>query len=195
MDLPRTNFHLTPGNRLEKLLWGRINIERATSYFYYSKGSTYSQLLHQLKYKRQKELGVALGKSIATEISGSDFFNSIDLIIPVPLHKKRQKERGYNQSEQIAIGISEITNIPIASDYIVRKKYTETQTAKSNYERIENMEDVFEISSSCKYVSKHILLVDDIITTGATMAACGNVLQTSQSDAKISILTIGFVPY
>lgn len=196
IDMPRTNLHLITDNRLEKLLWGRINnLQRAAGYFYYSKGSTYCDLIHEVKYNGNRELGEILGKSLTTEISDSGFFKSIDCIIPVPLHKKRYKERGYNQSEVIASGISKITGIPVVTDAIIRKKYTETQTRKSNFGRLENMEDAFEISPSYSHLDKHILLVDDIITTGATIAACGAVLQTKFPDIKISVLTIGFVPY
>ncbi len=194
--MPRTNFHLIRDNRLEKLFWGRIdNLQKATAYFYYSKGSKYRALLHLLKYRGCSDLGKILGKCMATEILESGFFNSIDLIIPVPLHKKRYKERGYNQSELIAHGISEVTEIPIVSDIIIRRKYTETQTRKSGFERLENMEKAFEVLSSDVYAGKHILLIDDIITTGATIAACGVVLQSQQKNVKISVLAIGLVPY
>ncbi|NDV60504.1 ComF family protein [Bacteroides sp. 519] len=194
LDLPRTHFHLNRDNSLESQFWGKVDIQRATAYFYYRKGSPYRELLYALKYRGQKELGQKLGARIATEISESDFFDSIDLLIPVPLHKNRYKERGYNQSEQIAIGISKVTGIPVETGVIIRQQQTETQTRKSHYARLENMEGVFELSPLCNCDNKHVLLIDDIITTGATITSCARVLQTNLHNIKISILAIGFVP-
>lgn len=192
MDMPRTNYHQITDNPMEQLLWGRIAVERATAWFFYTKGSPYNYLIHQLKYKGQKDIGCMAGRYLASEIKNSTFFNDIDFIVPIPLHPKRLRTRGYNQSERIAQGISDITGIPVKTDYIVRKKNTQTQTRRSRYTRIENMEEVFQLTSPGENTDRHILLVDDIVTTGATIASCGRVLQ-QDNNIRISIISLGFV--
>lgn len=192
MDMPRTNYHQITDNQMEQLLWGRVEVERATAWFFYTKGSPYNSLIHQLKYKGQKEIGCMAGRYLASEIKCSTFFNDIDFIVPVPLHPKRLRTRGYNQSEQIARGISDITGIPVRTSLIVRKKNTQTQTRRSRYTRIENMEEVFQLTSSDENEGKHILLVDDIVTTGATIVSCANALQ-QEGNIRISIISLGFV--
>lgn len=188
--MPRTNFHRIPNNSMEKMLWGRVPIEKATSYFYYSKGGNYNKLVHQLKYKGNKELGKAMGACMANEIKDSGFFNTVDFIVPVPLHPRKQRKRGYNQSEWIAQGIAQITGIPCETNLLTRTKYTDTQTRKSAHNRMESMDEVFKSAALLQCEGKHILLVDDILTTGSTIVACSDALNESQN-IRISVLTLG----
>ncbi len=188
-DLPRTNFHKIEGNQVEQLFWGRVKIEKATSWFYFRKGSRYQSLIHFLKYKGLKELGEVLGESFASEISNSNYFNSIDVIVPVPLHKKKKKKRGYNQSEWIAKGMAKILNVPVSSENLVRLKHTNTQTRKSRFERWENVEDIFQVLDPGSLEGKHILLVDDVVTTGSTLEACAFSL-LKHKNIKVSIATL-----
>lgn len=189
INLPRTNYHLREDNPVEQLFWGKIPLERATSFFFYRKGSDFRQILHQLKYGGQKELGVIMGRYMASEFLPSGFFKGIDLIIPVPLHKKKQQLRGYNQSEWIARGIVAVTGIPMNTESIIRKKNTETQTRKSTFERWENVDGIFELHSFECFQGKHVLIVDDVLTTGATTVACASALMKVQG-IRISILTL-----
>lgn len=189
IDLPRTDYHLWKENPIEQMFWGKIPLVRATSYFYYRKGSDYCHILYQLKYEGQKEIGEIMGRYIAMEILSSGFFQGIDVIIPVPLHKKKQKLRGYNQSEWIARGVSAITAIPIETSAMVRIKNTETQTRKSAVERWENVDGIFCLLSPESYVGKHILIIDDVLTTGATTVACASPFNAVK-DARVSILTL-----
>ncbi|NDV65681.1 ComF family protein [Bacteroides sp. 224] len=191
MGLPRTNYHLYKDNYVEKMFWGRIPIQRATAFFFYQKGSEYNQLLHQLKYKGYKEIGEAIGRVLATEIQSSgDFFHSIDVVIPIPLHSRKKKKRGYNQSEWIAKGISNITGIPMDTVSVVREKDTDTQTRKSRMARWENVEGIFRLIDPDGFQGKHVLLVDDVLTTGATMEACAEVFN-EVSGVRVSVLGVG----
>lgn len=195
VNLPRTQFHLQPDNAMEQLFWGKVEIRRATSFFYYRKGSRYKQLLYQLKYKGRKEIGESIAATMTSEIiNTSHFFDSIDVIIPVPLHPDKLKLRGYNQSEWIAKGVSRIASLPINTKSLIRNKYTETQTQKSVWDRQENIKDVFQLVSSSKLRGKHVLLIDDVVTTGATLTACATVL-SAVPKVSISFLTLAMVEY
>ena len=187
--MPRTNYHLQPNNEIEQRFWGKAEIERATSYFFYNKGSDYRHILFKLKYNGYKELGEVMGRYMANELLDSDFFKGIDVVISVPLHSKRKKVRGYNQSECIALGISHATGIPMDLNTLVRSVSNNTQTRKSVFDRWENVKDVFQVASPEKIQGKHILLVDDVLTTGATLVSCAAKLIES-SDVKISIITL-----
>ena len=189
INLPRTNYHLRKDNPAEQLFWGKIPLERATSYFFYRKGSDFRKILHQLKYGGQKELGSIMGRHMAAELQSSDFFQGIDVIIPIPLHKKKQQLRGYNQSEYIARGISEVTGIPLDTVSVIRHKNTETQTRKSAFERWENVDGIFELRSSENLSGKHVLIVDDVLTTGSTSVACASCLMQIEG-IRFSILTL-----
>jgi len=189
VKMPRTNFHLQKDNEVERRFWGKISVETATSYFYYSKGSDYRRILFELKYHGCKELGEAMGRNMAAEISSSHFFKEIDLIVPVPLHRNKRESRGYNQSEWIALGISNATGIPMNICGLVRDVANSTQTRKSVFERWENVEGVFQNKRPEIFEGKHVLLVDDVLTTGSTLLSCATALNES-SDVKISILTL-----
>ena len=187
--IPRTNFHLDPDNPVARLFYGKVNIERATSYFYFSKGSKYQTLLHDLKYKGMKELGEEIGKHFAIDLQQSPEFRSVDIICPVPLHPSKEKKRGYNQSWWIASGIAKQMNKELSSDNLHRITATETQTRKSRFARWQNVEGIFELSNPEAFSEKHILLIDDVVTTGATLEACAAAI-LSTTNAKVSIATL-----
>nr|WP_320060025.1 ComF family protein [uncultured Bacteroides sp.] len=189
MDMPRTNYHRMPGNPAERLFWGRIPIERATSFFFYSKGSDFRNILYSLKYKGNKELGEVMGRLMARELLGCDFFEGVDVVIPVPLHPDKLAKRGYNQSEWIARGVSAITGISMDTTSVVRKRNTETQTRKSTFERWENVDGIFELLNSELFAGKHILIIDDVLTTGATTVACASPFGKI-AGVRISVLTL-----
>ena len=189
VDIPRTNYHLIEENPIEKRFWGKVPVYRATSYFFFQKGSSFQKLLHILKYKGNKEIGEIMGKYAAVDLLDTPDFASIDLIIPVPLHPKKQKLRGYNQSEWIGKGISIILNKPQDTSTLIRVKENPSQTRKSVYERFENTEGIFKLSDSTILEGKHVLLVDDVLTTGSTLEACIRALLETE-EIKISVFTL-----
>ena len=187
--LPRTMMHGKKDNEMEKSFWGRFPVERANAFLYYAKGGDVRKLLYELKYYGNWKIGVFMGKCMATELSSSSFFEGIDAIVPIPLHPEKICKRGYNQSEMLAKGISMVTGIPMWKDMLVRSQFTETQTHKSQYERWMNVNGVFVCKRPQELGGKHILLVDDVFTTGATLIACADAL-TEICDLKISVLTL-----
>ena len=189
--LPRIRFHNQENNEIAKLLWGKMPVERAYAFLYYSKGGDVRKLLFQLKYYGNQKIGYFMGRCMAKELISTGFFGGIDGIIPVPLHDKKRKSRGYNQSELLAEGISSVVRIPLLKDVLRRKQYTETQTHKSNYERWNNVLDVFEGVSFERLSNKHVLLVDDVLTTGATLVACADALRGAEG-IRISVLTLAW---
>jgi ComF family protein len=192
-DLPKTNFHLSKDNEVARLFWGRVRLEAATSYFFYYKGSRYQNIIHQLKYKGQKHIGFSLGRLFGADLNNTPF-SEIEIIHPVPLHYKKLKRRGYNQSEYIALGISESLNRPVITDAVYRVKDVGTQTIKSRYERWENIEGVFRIKNFSKLENKHILIVDDVVTTGSTLEACASEI-LKLNNTKVSVATLVFARY
>ena len=189
--LPRIRSHNQENNEIAKLLWGKMPVERAYAFLYYSKGGDVRELLFQLKYYGNQKIGYFMGRCMAKELISTGFFGGIDGIIPVPLHDKKRKSRGYNQSELLAEGISSVVRIPLLKDVLRRKQYTETQTHKSNYERWNNVLDVFEGVSFERLSNKHVLLVDDVLTTGATLVACADALRGAEG-IRISVLTLAW---
>jgi ComF family protein len=175
IDIPRTNFHLKEQNPVSEIFWGRVPIDHASAFFYYFKGSGYQKLLHKLKYKGRAEIGEYLGKLYASELMGTCFME-YDYLIPVPLYPKKEKTRGYNQSDKIANGFSLISEIPVLNGVLVRHKNTSTQTRKGRFDRYLNMEDMFGLKEAEKIKNQRILLIDDVITTGATLESCAHVL-------------------
>lgn len=188
-SIPRTNFHLYADNPIEKQFRGLTTIERCASLFYYQRGNKSCQIIYHLKYKNQPEIGSFFGEFFAHEIMQTNFFKEIDLLIPVPLSKQRLRQRGYNQAELIATGIAHVTNIPIETRNLVRIRNNPTQTKQNNLERHYNTEQLFQLKDPELLKGKHILLIDDVITTGATLYACCEVLYNIPN-IKISLLTL-----
>ena len=187
--LPKTNYHLFADNPVEQTFWGRINLEAGTSFCFFEKGTPIQHLLHQLKYNDEKEIGMELGKHLGAQLASSERFQSVDVLIPVPLHPKKEKKRGYNQSEWIAKGISQTFQRPINTDILVRKSDTSTQTHKSRFERWENVSGIFTLNKEIAVPFQHILLIDDVITTGATLEACASKF-LELDGIKVSIATL-----
>ena len=169
-QMPYTNYHLETDNKLLKQFWGRVDINAAAAFLHFKKGSKVQTLMHQLKYHNQPELGIELGRLYGKVLGSVDVYKDADIIVPVPLHKTRLKKRGYNQSEQFALGLSETMDIPVDCNVLIRQLASETQVSKSRFNRYKNMEEVFIAKPIQAY--KKILLVDDTITTGATLEAC-----------------------
>ncbi len=189
--LPRTNFHNDPQNKMARQLWGRFLFEQAIAFVYFQKGNRVQNLMHQLKYNKRPEVGIRMGELYAWQLMRSGNWTNPDLIIPIPLHPKRLKKRGYNQSEQISKGLASVLNLPLSTHNLVRMDNTESQTKKSRFARYENLKDAFVVKNSSELIKKHIVLVDDVMTTGATMEACSIELLKIEG-LKISICTMAY---
>lgn len=192
-DLPRTGFHKIKDNPVEQLYFGKFQIEHATAYLKYEKGGNVQKIVHSLKYHDNMEIGYILGREIALELKADDSpLCDVDLLLPVPLHKRKMRKRGYNQSECIAKGISSILNIPVDTNSLMRVANNDTQTHKSIYDRWINVSSIFKLVAPEALEGKHILLIDDVITTGATSLACVEELSRAK-DTRISILSLSAV--
>ena len=187
--LPRTNYHLMETSPLEQMFWGQIPIERATAMFFFS-GNNPRSIIHKLKYFNSPKAGEYLARIFADEIKGCGFFSDIDAIVPVPLARSRKWQRGYNQSDWIARGISKQTGIPIIGDAINRVRSNKTQTRLSAQERWDNVEGIFQLSRPEVIAGKHILLLDDVITTGATTISCAQTLMEAGGDMRFSVAAL-----
>ncbi len=186
-----TDHHLDLKNRVAKQLWGRVNFNAAMALLNFKKGARVQNLIHHLKYKNQRLLGEKLGTMVAEKLLVSPFFGEIDLIVPVPMHPRKEQKRGYNQSECIAKGIAAVLNVPVNRTALLKVTETSTQTNRSRYARHENMKMVFLLAKPAELKGKHILLVDDVITTGATIEACA--LEICKGNiAKLSIAAVAF---
>lgn len=191
LHLPRTDFaNDLYENVMAKLFWGQIKLEKATALFYYEPHAETAQILYELKYKNHPEIGVVMGRMMAKELMKSGLFEDIDALVPMPLAKKRERERGYNQSLELAKGVSEVTGLPIANLVIRRTKFVGSQTKRGRWERNENVEHVFELVDD-NISDQHLLLIDDVVTTGATVIACAKEMQKA-SNVRISVLALGF---
>ena len=192
LHLPRTGFQHDPqANVMTKMFWGRIPIERATALFYFEAHAETANILYELKYKNHPEIGETMGRMMARELQRGDFFDGIDGIVPVPLAKRRERQRGYNQSMEIAKGVSEITNLPIYNKVVKRKTFNGSQTSKGRWERNENVENVFELLDGDSVRGKHLLIIDDVVTTGATVIACAKEISKAEG-VRFSVLSLGF---
>lgn len=190
-QLPLLEYHLLKDNPLLLKFEGRIPIEMAYAYLSFHKTNMAQNLIHQLKYQRQKQIGIELGRWFGYSILDHLRNSGVQTILPVPIHKQKLKKRGFNQSNCIAKGIAEATNIPAQYKILKRKSKTATQTRKSRQERIENVQTVFGIRDQALIKDKHVLLIDDVITTGATMEACGElVLKAGASKISVAALTV-----
>lgn len=189
--IPRTNYHCVEDNPVAQLFWGRCIIEKAAAFSYYNKGSRIRNLIHNLKYKGIREIGYELGKIYGVSLKASGFTNDIDLIIPVPLHQVKKRIRGFNQSESISLGIADAACLPVDIKSLVRTVVSATQTKRSRYERWTNVEGIFKVIDPQTILGKHVLLVDDVITTGSTIESCTNELLKFDG-VKVSVVALAF---
>lgn len=190
-ELPATNFHLHPGNPVEKLFWGRLPLSAATAQYYFTRESMIQHLMHQFKYKGNKEIGLFLGRLMGNALAGSNRFLHVDALIPLPLFKSKEHKRGYNQATILCQGIALVLDKPILNGVIVRNTYTETQTKKGRVDRWRNIEGRFSLINKELIEGKHVLLVDDVVTTGATLEACGRELLNAEN-LRLSVATLCF---
>jgi ComF family protein len=189
LDLPKTRYHSYRDNASSDRFLGKIPVEKSLSYLYYSKGGSGQKLIAGIKYQGNIRLGKWIGVQIAKEIQSTGFFEGIDYLIPVPLHNKKLKKRGFNQAEIIAQGISSVTRIPVEAQNLYRTKANRSQTRKGVYERWKNTAGIFQVKDLQLFAGKHILLIDDVLTTGATIEASATGLLASP-EIKISLLTL-----
>ena len=191
-QLPRTGYSKSAyDNKLVRLFWGRIPIEKGTAFFFYKAHSNTSRLIYQLKYGHHPEIGECLGRIVAAELAQEAFFDEITAIVPVPLARQRERERGYNQSREIARGISAETGIPVLDKVIERISFHGSQTQKGRWERNENVEKAFRLLDASPLNNQHILLIDDVITSGATLVAAAKEVLKGEN-TKVSVLSLGF---
>lgn len=191
VDLPITSFADITDNPVEKVFHGRLEIKSASSYLHFKKGNKTQSLLHELKYRNNPELGKYLGKLMGLEVKQSNRFKNIDAIVPIPLHKSKLKKRGYNQSELLAIGISHEIEADVHTDLISKSHDSTSQTDKNRLQRWENVSNIFRVNKTPNRNFKHILVVDDVITTGATIESFVNKLRLA-IDAEISVVSLAF---
>lgn len=188
--LPRTAYHHIADNETAMRFTGRVPIVKATSFAYFTAEGLLQHLLHGLKYQGKEYIGTYLGRQLGYDLLQLNWATGIDYIVPIPLHKDKQNLRGYNQTELITNGISDVLQIPVDTDTLYRTRNTESQTQKSREERMENMQGAFGIQNGEKFSGKHVLLMDDVLTTGATLEAAAQAL-LGISGIRISIATIG----
>lgn len=192
LHLPRTGFATTPyDNELARSLWGRIKVEKCAALFFFAPHSQVADIVYQMKYKGRPELAADMGRMMAADLLPSGFFDGITDLVAIPLARQRERQRGYNQSREMVRGISEITHLPVIDNAVERTTFTESQTHKQRWDRNENVKDAFRITDSERFRHRHVLLVDDIVTTGATTVACCKEIERAE-DVKVSVLCLGY---
>ena len=189
-SLPVTGFEPHPSNPVEKLFWGRLPFYAASAHFYFTRDSLMQHLMHQLKYRNNRELGIQLGRLMGEQILKSGRFPA-DALVPLPLFPAREKKRGYNQALLLCEGISKATRLPVLDQLVTRPEHTETQTKKGRIARWKNIEGKFCLANSKGAKGRHLMLVDDVITTGATLESCGNTLLEA-GNVTLSIAALCF---
>ncbi len=190
-DLPLTNFSFEKDNLIEKSFYGRIPLENATSLFYFFKKGNVQHLIHELKYKNQQQTGTFIGDWLGDQLIDSHRFKTVDCIIPVPLHPKKFKKRGYNQVTTFGESLAKKLGIPYYENILIRVSSTKTQTKKLRFDRWKNVQELFHVQNNFALQNKHILLIDDVITTGATLEACYEALKKTKN-LKISIACMAY---
>jgi ComF family protein len=178
-------------NPVAQLFWGRCMIEKAAAFSYYNKDSRIRKLIHNMKYKGNKEIGYELGRIYGLSLKSSGFMDDIDVVIPVPLHPSKVRIRGFNQSEVISMGIADAAGLSVDVKSLVRKMVSSTQTKRSRYERWTNVDGIFQVAESRAVSGKHVLLVDDVITTGSTIESCTNEL-LKEEGVRVSVVALAF---
>ena len=188
-DLPITNHLETKKNSLEKVFYGRLSLVGIASFGYFTKGGLFQKIIHEIKYKQNKDLAIYIGQLCGTKLADSYLIKDIDYIIPVPLHGNRLKKRGYNQALLLSQGIAHKINIPIIDNNLVRLIDNDSQTTKSRTERRNNIDEIFGIEDKSLFEGKHMLIVDDVITTGSTIEVCAKKILDCKN-TKVSIFTV-----
>ncbi len=188
--LPKTNHHLCPNNAASNNLIGKVIFKTVTAYLFYSKGGISQKMIAEIKYKGNHRFGIWLGAYLASDIQDSKYFDTIDLLVPIPLHKKKLRKRGFNQAEIIAQGISKITNISLDTSNLQRSIANPTQTKMGSFERWLNTQNIFIIKDNHCFDNKHILLIDDVFTTGSTIEAAIEVINKECKNVQVSVLTL-----
>ncbi len=191
INLPKSNYHKNNTSELSYVFAGRIPLQNALCFYIFEKSGRVQQLLHAIKYQNQKELAEFIGKLYAKDLKESEVLKSVDVVLPIPLHTKKLKQRGYNQSEWFAKGIARELNLKLDTTLLKKVNSTSTQTNKKKFERWENVEGVFELQNAGSLTNKHLLIVDDVITTGATIEAAWQALKDVEG-IKVSVLSIAF---
>jgi len=186
--LPLTDFHQDEQNETAQQLWGKLDFKQAVSMLYLAKSSRVAKLVHKLKYGNEPDIGIFLGQYYAKILQPTGIFEQLDMIVPVPIHSSKLRKRGYNQAGQFAKGLSKMSGVPWNEDILIRTKATESQIQKNRIERYDNVEGVFALRRPSLIKEKHVLLVDDVLTTGATICVAGN--QLVQAGASVSVATI-----
>ncbi len=189
LSMARTDFHIRRDNMLEQAFWGRCQVERATAFSVYNRGSRIRKLIFALKYDGRKEIGKIFGELYGSILTEAGFMNGIDIIVPVPLSAERKRKRGFNQSECFAQGLSATSRVTVRNDILLRTGRSESQTRRGRYERWENVEGLFTVRKPSVITGKHILVADDVITTGSTMEACVNALLEAGGE-RVSVVAL-----
>ena len=192
--LPKTNFHRDADNPVSRIFWGRVNLASASAYYHFGKGGKVQHLIHQLKYKGHKEIGVYIGRLYGAELREQPEYGHIDRIIPVPLHRSKFRSRGYNQSEQFAMGLCSSLQAVLDVQSLRRTFASETQTKKSRFNRWENVKEIFTLYGEEDLRGQHVLLVDDVITTGATIESCASKL-LEVPGVRVSAVALAFAAH
>jgi ComF family protein len=190
-NLPETHFFEASNNPIEKIFYGRLPINAGAAAWYFHKNSALQTLLFQLKYKSNKDVGLFIGKQMGALLAASERFSSIDALVPVPLHPQAHSKRGFNQAALICEGIGQVWHKPVLTGAIARTKHTSTQTKQTRAERWDNMENAFTIKDPTSINGKHLLIIDDVITTGATIEACGKTLLTIKN-VRVSVAAAAY---
>ncbi len=191
-ELPKTAHYNTPGNALMNRFAGRVNIAGAAAMYQFNKGGSVQQLLHQLKYRGRQDVGEYIGKSLGHQLKNPDsVINNIDIVVPVPLHWKKLRKRGYNQCDPLAKGIADTLGVPFSDTALERRHENVSQTGKTRFERWENVAEIFAVAEPEKLEGKHVLLVDDVVTTGATAEAClQTILKINNTKASFAAIAV-----
>ncbi len=192
LHIPLTHFSEHPlDNALARLFWGLFPIERATALFFYEPHSEFAELVYNLKYRNHPEIGQHLGRIVARDLQAECFFEGIDAVVPVPISRQRRRSRGYNQSHEICLGISQQTGLPVFDGVVERLDFKQSQTRLNPFERRDNVANAFRLIAPDRIAHRHLLLVDDVVTTGSTIIACAQQLAQVEG-VKISVFALGY---
>ncbi len=187
-DLPLARFHDDPQNRVEQLFFGKATIHAASAYLLFNRSGVVQRMLHRLKYKGDLDLGIELGRMMARDLKDSIRFSDVDALLPVPLHQQKEHKRGYNQSQVLVNGMMDVLQVPCVNDLLVRRERTSSQTKRGRLARWHNVKEAFHLKNVESLRGRHVLLVDDVVTTGATIESCALAL-AAVPDVKISLYT------